>query len=78
MVEFYNLDPNYYQNIHGIEEQDFFDIKTNVDISEKQGKDGGKRKTSDMGKEAHDILKIQREVKKEEEAEKKHNIGNIE
>lgn len=75
MIEFFNLNPSYYQNIHGIEEMDFFQRDKKIE-KQYQG-ENGKLQTSELGKTAHDIIEIKREVKKEEEKEKKRTISNI-
>ena len=71
MIEFYNLNPNYYQNIHGIEERDYFEFER------AKRYDGQHIKTSDLEKGAHDLLSMKREVKEIEEKEKRKMVSGV-
>ena len=74
MVEFYNLDSAYYQETEGLEKRDYFKQDS---FDQEQSEDTKATSTSDLAKNAHDLLSLKIEVEKAEKEEIKRDISNI-
>ena len=60
MVEFFNLNADYYQDITNIQKRDYF--AQDLTQRETAASEDGKASTAEMAATAHDLLQIKRKV----------------
>lgn len=78
MIEFYNLNADYYLNIYGIEKRDYFEFEKKINIAQdKNADEDGKLKTMEMSKFAYDIIGLKRLKEEKKQKDLKHDLVNI-
>jgi hypothetical protein len=76
LIEFFNLNADYYQDTTGLEKRDYFQYETSShrqDISSQNGK----VQTDNLGQSAHDLLEMKRKVIDKERQEIKQDLSNV-